>query len=297
MSFLGNLLNNFFELIHQFVKIFVQGDNYSYGLTIILFTVIIRLLMLPLNIKSTKSSAKMQELQPKMQEIQNKYKNDPQKSQQELMKLYKEHGTSPFGGCLPILIQFPVLMAMYSILYSIKGIDNVHFLWFTLGKPDNTFILTILAILTTYVSSAIMMPKGDNPQAKTMSTMNIMMAGVIGVSSLKLKSALVMYWVVSNLIQLGQSVFMIKMGLIKNTVGSSILNREAEKNEETIKSKDLNNKSVNKSVSKKSLETAVDSKYRSKAEYNSKKNVSKSTGNNSNATKNKKNKTNKNKKK
>lgn len=254
--------------------------------------------MLPLNIKSTKSQAKMQEIQPKMQEIQNKYKNDPQKSQQELSKLYKEHGASPFGGCLPLLVQFPVLMAMYSILYSNTGIEGVHFLWFDLSKPDNTFILTILAVVTTYLSSAIMMPKGDNPQAKTTSTMNIMMAGIIGISSIKLKSALVMYWVISNLIQLFQSIFMIKTGLIKNTVGSSILNRNTEE-KEVDSHKDLSNKSV----SRKALETATDGKDKVKKDNrnsstdNSKKNLNKNTRNNSNPNRNKSSKTSKNKKK
>ncbi len=88
----------------------------DYGLTILLFTLITKALLLPLTIKQQKSTAKMQAMQPKLQEIQKKYQYDKEKLNQETMKLYQESGVNPMGGCLPLLIQFPLLIALYNII-------------------------------------------------------------------------------------------------------------------------------------------------------------------------------------
>ncbi len=88
----------------------------SYGLAIILLTVAVRLLLLPLSIKQTRSMREMQRIQPEVKKIQTKYKGDRQKMNEELMGLYKEHGVNPFGGCLPVLMQFPVLIALYYVV-------------------------------------------------------------------------------------------------------------------------------------------------------------------------------------
>ncbi|HHV28526.1 YidC/Oxa1 family membrane protein insertase [Acetivibrio mesophilus] len=88
----------------------------SYGLAIILFTIFVKLLLLPLTIKQYKSSAKMQEIQPLIQEVQRKYKNDPELQSQEMMKIYKEHNFSPTSGCLPTLIQLPIMFSLYYVI-------------------------------------------------------------------------------------------------------------------------------------------------------------------------------------
>lgn len=88
----------------------------NYGLSIILLTVLVRVVLLPLGIKQIKSMGAMQSIQPKVKEIQKKYKGNKQKAQEETMKLYKEAGVNPLGGCLPLLLQFPILIAMYSVL-------------------------------------------------------------------------------------------------------------------------------------------------------------------------------------
>lgn len=234
MQFLRDILISFFGIVHNFVKLLIDNPNYSYGIAIILFTVVIRLILLPLNIKQTKSQAKLQEVQPKMQEIQNKYKNDPQKSQQEVMKLYKEAGTSPLGGCLPLLIQMPVLFAMYSILRGLgTEISGVHFLWLKdLNAPDKLFILPVLSVVTQYISSKIIMPAGNNPQAKSMSSMNTFMAIFIGFMAINLQSSLVLYWVTNNVIAILQTLFMRKMGYIgspKNNVSADTKGTEGNK--------------------------------------------------------------------
>ena len=88
----------------------------NYGLAIIILTVVIRVILLPLGVKQIKSMQAMQAIQPKVKEIQKKYRNNKQKAQEETMKLYRESGVNPLGGCLPLLLQFPILISMYAVL-------------------------------------------------------------------------------------------------------------------------------------------------------------------------------------
>lgn len=97
-----------------FIYSFVQ----NYGWSLIVFTLLIKILLLPLGLKQQKSTIKMQQVQPKLTELQQKYANDQQKLGEETMKLYKEYGVSPMGGCLPLLIQLPILFGLYRVIYS-----------------------------------------------------------------------------------------------------------------------------------------------------------------------------------
>ncbi|WP_186431126.1 membrane protein insertase YidC [Clostridium sp. BSD9I1] len=210
MSILNNALIQFFVFIHQLVTSFITNPNYSYGIAIILVTLIIKLILLPLNIKSIRSSVRMNEIQPETKKIQEKYKNDPQKSQQEVMKLYKDRGINPLGGCLPILIQWPILIALYYVFNNITGINGVSFLWVKdLAQAD--VVLAVLAGATQYYASLLMAPPGDSPQAKQTGTMNISMSLFMIFISWRLKSALVLYWVISNIIQMGQTLLTKKL--------------------------------------------------------------------------------------
>jgi YidC/Oxa1 family membrane protein insertase len=183
----------------------------SYGLAIILVTVIIRIVILPLTIKQTKSSLVMSEIQPEVKKVQDKYKSDPQKAQEEVMKLYKEKGASPFSGCLPMLIQWPIFIALYFVFSTMTGLQGVHFLGMDLASP-NPF-LAVLSGFTTFASGFISMPThdADNAQAKQTKIMNISMAFFMVYISWNLRSALVMYWVTNNIIQVVQTVIMKKM--------------------------------------------------------------------------------------
>jgi YidC/Oxa1 family membrane protein insertase len=193
--------------------------NISYGVAIILMTAIIRLIMLPLNIKQTKSSIVMSELQPEIKKIQEKYKNDPQKSQQEVMKLYKERGANPLTGCLPMLIQWPIFIALYYVFNNLHGINGVHFLWINdLSKRD--VVLAVLSGVTTYYSGTLMMPSGDSAQAKQSASMNIGMSIFMMFMSWNLKSALVLYWVINNSIQIIQTLAMKKAGIHRSANNS-----------------------------------------------------------------------------
>lgn len=109
-----------FELIKQGIG-YLLGWIYefipNYGWALIVFTFVVKILLLPLGLKQQKSMTKMQVMQPKLEELKEKYKNDQQKQSQEMMKLYKEYGISPMGGCLPMLIQLPILLLLYRVLY------------------------------------------------------------------------------------------------------------------------------------------------------------------------------------
>lgn len=214
MQYLNNAFVQFFEFVHQGIFSVFPSKNLSYGIAIIMVTIIIRLILLPLNIKQMRSSLVMNELQPETKKIQERYKNDPQKAQQEMMKLYKEKGASPLSGCLPMLIQWPIFIALYYVFNNLSGINGVQFLWIK-DLASRDIILAILSGATTYFSGMLMMPSGNSAQAKQSATMNISMSIFMVFISWSLKSALVLYWVVNNLIQIAQTLIMKKTGMNK----------------------------------------------------------------------------------
>jgi YidC/Oxa1 family membrane protein insertase len=212
---LNNILVQFFQLVHQSVVLIFPDKNISYGVAIILMTLIIRLVVLPLNIKQTKSSMAMSELQPETKKLQEKYKNDPQKAQQEIMKLYKERGASPLSGCLPMLIQWPILIALYYVFNNLHGINGVQFLGIRDLSENHNIILALLSGITTFYSGTLMMPSGGGAQAKQTATMNISMSIFMTCFSWNMKAALVLYWITNNTIQIIQTLIMKKVGIYK----------------------------------------------------------------------------------
>lgn len=220
MNFINVGLTKFFEMLHNGIKLVgITNPNISYGLSIIIFTIIVRLILLPLNLKQMRSQAKLQEVQPELKKIQGKYKNDPQKQQQEMMKLYKDNGVNPMGGCLPLLIQLPILWALFYVFRNIHPVDpvtgqaiTVSFLWIkNLFNVDTLRILPILAGVTQYISTIMMPMSGDPAQAKQTGTMNIGMSIFMVVMAWNFTAALVLYWVVNNLIQMGQNLLVKRM--------------------------------------------------------------------------------------
>ncbi|MFD1863446.1 membrane protein insertase YidC [Planococcus sp. FY231025] len=179
----------------------------TYGLGIIAVTVLIRLALLPLMVKQTRSSKRMQELQPELAKLKEKYKSKDavtqQKYQQEMMAMFSERGVNPMAGCLPVLIQMPVLIGFYhaiSRMNSTPSIDLGAFLIFPLAEPS-----IILAIIAGLMQFVVLMtgPAMDNPQMKIM--MYFMPVMIIGFGII-LPSALTLYWVVGNIISLIQNL-------------------------------------------------------------------------------------------
>ncbi|MCY6485367.1 membrane protein insertase YidC [Clostridium aestuarii] len=224
IEWLNNALIKFFGIIHNGIHNVLPNPNVSYGLTIIVVTIIIRGLLFPLNYKQIKSTLKMNEIQPEMKKLQERYKNNPQQQQKEMMKLYKEKGVNPMAGCLPLLLQWPILIALYYVFMNLNTIDpnigNVTFLGLKLmATPTSnplSWILPIASGLTTYLSSSLMMSKSSQgSQAKQTNTMNIGMSLLITYMGFKFTTALVIYWVTNNLFQIFQTVIMQKIGTKK----------------------------------------------------------------------------------
>lgn len=181
----------------------------SFGLSIIFVTIIIRLAMLPLMIKQTKSSKAMQALQPEMQKLREKYSSKDQKTQQKLqqetMALFQKHGVNPLAGCFPLLVQMPILIGFYHAISRTRAIADHNFLWFDLGDKDPYYILPIVAGITTFIQQKMMMAGSEaNPQ---MQMMLYMMPIMILVFAINFPAALSLYWVVGNLFMIVQTYF------------------------------------------------------------------------------------------
>lgn len=195
-----------------FITFFADLFNNSYGLAIVVVTIIIRLVLLPLNIKSLKSTRAMQDVQPKIKELQAKYSskdaNTQQKLQQETMKLFQEHGVNPLAGCLPIVVQMPILFAIYQAIMRTYEIKQHSFLWFQLGTPD--YILPLIAGAATFFQQKLTMagsPAANNPQ---MTIMLYVMPIMITVMAFFFPSALALYWVVGNIFMVVQTLLIYK---------------------------------------------------------------------------------------
>ena len=230
-----------------FINVFVNvllfiynlvGQNF--GIAIILFTILIRLITHPLMVQQIKGTQGMQNLQqnPRFKEIQTKYKDDKEKLAQEQMALYKELGISPFASCLPTLIQFPIIIALYQsitkamasapldVVHLVQNtfpglLDitrliplNNHFLWMNLGQPERLPVfgigipvLAVVVVISTYVQSKLITPPSANPNdqgAQMSKMMNLYMPFLMGYLSYTLASGLALYFVASNLIGIAQ---------------------------------------------------------------------------------------------
>ena len=199
-----NLLHFVLETLYSLTDLAGVG---SYGLAIILLTVIIKMLLYPLTVKQVKSMKAMQELSPKMKKIQEKYKDNPQVMQQKIGALYKDAGVNPLAGCLPLLIQMPILMGMYYALFNFTypSAESAKFLWLpSMSEADPLYIRPILSALTTFLQQK-MTTTEMNQQMKIMMTV---MPLFIGWISLNFPSGLVLYWVTMNVVQIVQQWWM-----------------------------------------------------------------------------------------
>ena len=176
----------------------------SYGGAIILLTVLIKLAMYPLTQKQLQSMSAMQKIQPELKRLQEKYKDKPQMMQQKLMELYNKEGVNPLSGCLPLLIQMPILMAMYYALYNFDyGTAEKSFLWIeNLSEPDGMYILPVLSAMTTYLQQKM----ATVEMTQQMKIMQVVMPLFILWISLSFPAGLVLYWTTMNVMQIIQQV-------------------------------------------------------------------------------------------
>ncbi|HSQ90121.1 YidC/Oxa1 family membrane protein insertase [Romboutsia sp.] len=205
MSIINNLLGYVLRMIFEFVN--------SYGLSIILFTIFVKVLLLPLTIKQTKSTKAMQDIQPKIQDIQEKYKNKPEKQQQEIMNLYKEAKVNPVAGCLPLLIQMPILIGLFAVLRQPWNFGifpsqaaffqaDTGFLWLQNLTETGGLSMAILSGASAYIMQKVMMP--SDQQQGSMKTMTYVMAAMSFYWGFTFPAGVTLYWTVSNLFSIAQ---------------------------------------------------------------------------------------------
>lgn len=198
---------------------------HNYGVAIILLTLLIKILFWPLTHKSYVSMRAMKKLQPKMQKIREKYKDDKEKMNQEIMQMYRTYKVNPVGGCLPMVLQIPVFFALYRLLYSSIAIRHAPFLWWIndLAAPDRLPVgfkipipywnleaglpvLTLLMGVSMFVQQKMTPMSGDPRQEKMMMMMPIFMT----VLFINFPSGLVLYWLVNNILSIGQQYYINK---------------------------------------------------------------------------------------
>jgi len=214
--------------INPLINVLVLFNNvlfHNFGVAIIVFTIFMRFVTVPLTIRQVQSTRAMSALQPQIQEVQKKYK-DPKRRQEETMKLYKEAGVNPLGCMVPMLIQFPIWIALYrGLIIMVGGTPESlislsqrlypwsylnqsapleqHFLWLNLGAADSTFILPILVGASTYVQQKLVSTTPTTPQQQQQQQMmNLMMPLMFVWITLAVPSGLGLYWMVSNVTQI-----------------------------------------------------------------------------------------------
>lgn len=213
---IGNVLGMLLSAIYNVVN--------NYAMSIIIFTIIVKVVLLPLTLNQLKQTKKMQELQPKLKKLQEKYKNDKEALNVKTMELYKEEKINPVGGCLPLLIQLPILFGLFAVLREpgkyvflnnpemLEKATSASFLWLpNLVDPD-PIILPVLAAVSTYLSMNTM-NKTEQPQS--MKTMNMILPLMILWWGRSFPAGLTLYWVISNLFQMAQQYFLPKIDKLK----------------------------------------------------------------------------------
>lgn len=201
---------------------FADLTNGSFGLAIVIVTIIIRVLLLPLNVKQLKSSKAMQEIQPELKELREKYSSKDaqtqQKLQQETMQLFQKNGVNPLAGCLPIIVQMPILIGFYHAIMRTSEIQTHSFLWMELGQSDP--FLAILTAATTFLQQKLMMAGGAAAQNPQMQMMIYIMPLMIGTFAFFFPSALAIYWIVGNIVMILQTIF-IRKPMMKDATGGA----------------------------------------------------------------------------
>jgi len=228
------------DIWNLFIQVFINilltiynvvGQNF--GVAIILFTILIRIVTWPLNAQQMKGAKAMQDLQndKDWQAIQKKYAKDKEKLAQEQMRVYREKGINPFGSCLPTLIQFPIIIALYqsiiralastpldllklsrSIIFPFLNVSDLiplhsKFLWMNLGQPEPYYILAVVVALTTYIQSKLTLPPSTNPNDQSAAmgqSMAYTMPLMLGWFALTFPSGLAVYFITSNVLGIVQ---------------------------------------------------------------------------------------------
>jgi YidC/Oxa1 family membrane protein insertase len=193
------ILNPIIDVLRAILN-FLNSFLSSYGLSIVILSILIRIVLLPLTIKQTKSMKAMQELQPKLKELQEKYKDDKERLSKEMMSFYSDNKVNPLSGCLPLLLQLPIMFALFRMINDPKLavlLAKEGFLWISnLAKPDIALVIAMVG--TTYAQQAMIT---KDPQQKNMMLPMALLMGFIG---FRLPAGVLLYWVTTNAFTMGQ---------------------------------------------------------------------------------------------
>lgn len=226
----------------------------NFGIAILMFTALVRLVMVPLTVKQARQMKAMSQLQPMMKQVQEKYKDDRGRASQETMRLYKDHGVNPLGCLGPMFIQFPIWIGLFQTIRhtvastpeSLVGLAqhlygwlppvhsaipiNANFLWMDLGQPDpSPFVMPILVGGSMWVMQKMTtMPSADARQASTNRMMLWMMPLMFGFFTLNFSSGLAIYWVASNVIGVAIQGFITGWDPLKSLVAFGRASQQAE---------------------------------------------------------------------
>ncbi|NJD17693.1 MAG: membrane protein insertase YidC [Gemmatimonadetes bacterium] len=206
-KFFRPVVRPFVSAITWILVFFHTQFSLGYGWVLVLFGVLMRVVLWPLNQKAMRAQLKNMAVQPLIQDIQNKYKDNPEKLQKEMMRLYKEEGFNPFGGCLPLLLPWPVLIALFFVFQNTIELRGVPFLWLPdLSAPDPLYVLPLFLGVSMFLMQWVSMKavEQQNPQMKMMLwIMPIMMVFIF----FKLASGLNLYYAVSNIATIPQQIW------------------------------------------------------------------------------------------
>lgn len=194
----------------------LYGITHSYGWAIILLTVLIRIVLLPLVVKQTRAQIDLQRIQPKVKELQKRYKDNKEKLNEEILKLYSEHKVNPFGGCLPLLVQLPIFWALFRVLISYKELATEGFLFIpSLGQSPAAagfslqswpyILIVVLLAASTYLSSKLMTT--DRTQEITTLSMTVLMLFI----AWQLPAGVLVYWVTTNILTFVQQYIQLEI--------------------------------------------------------------------------------------
>ncbi|MFQ5593120.1 MAG: YidC/Oxa1 family membrane protein insertase [Anaerolineae bacterium] len=190
---------------------YMYGLLGSYGIAIIVFGIVVKMVTLPLTIQQLKSSRAMQRIQPLMKQLQEDYKDDKEKLAQEQMNLYREHGVNPLGGCLPLVIQLPVLWGLYRAILNLSQTDPAfgdRFLWLkSLAEPEGMpYILIGLMVVSQFLYQRLMTPPSADPQQESMQKVMQFTPIIFAFVFIKLPAGLVLYYLVFNVVSVAQQL-------------------------------------------------------------------------------------------
>jgi len=207
---LANIFQPLIDLAEVVILFFHDNLGFGWGMSIVALTFASRILILPLSIKQIRSMRELQAIQPQMKEVQEKYKQDRQRMQQELMKLYQEHGVNPFASCLPLVLQLPVFLALFWLLRSPEFEADVMaappegflFIESLIEKPVGAELvaLLILFIVTQFGAGLVMMSRLQGPQRAITFILPLVIAPFI----ISFPAGLALYWITTNVWTLGQ---------------------------------------------------------------------------------------------